>query len=113
VAATPKYADNDPRTADLIEYIRGTIVPGVSDLSNYTVYVGGQTATIYDYKNSLFGLFPWVALVVAVIIFLILMMFFQSLALPVKAVLMNLISIGATFGILSIVFQYGVGSKFL
>ncbi|HLQ61274.1 MAG TPA: MMPL family transporter [Candidatus Acidoferrales bacterium] len=113
ISVISKYADNDQRTAALVQDIRGTIAPHIPNLNRFTVYVGGQTATVADYESSLFGRFPAVAGVVALVIFLILMMFFQSLALPVKAVLMNLISIGATFGILSIIFQHGFLSRLL
>jgi RND superfamily putative drug exporter len=108
-----KYADNDQRTSDLVSDLRGTIVPAVSKLSQDEVYVGGQTALINDFKNSLFDRFPLIALAVGLIILVILMMFFQSLALPFKAVLMNLISIGALFGVLSLVFQHGIGAGLL
>src|SRR6185312_3916192 len=87
--------------------------PGVSNLSPFTVNVGGQTATILDFKDHLFDRFPLIALAVAGVILIILMMFFQSLALPVKAVILNLISIAATFGILSLVFQHGIGASLL
>lgn len=107
ITVTSKYLDSNPTTTQLVVDLRNDIIPSVSKLSGFTVYVGGQTAVIYDYKNQLFSRFPYIAGAVAVVILIILMMFFQSLALPVKAVLMNLISIAATFGILSIVFQHG------
>jgi putative drug exporter of the RND superfamily len=108
-----KYADNSTQTADLVHDLRGSIIPGVAKLSADEVYVGGQTATIYDFRNGLFSRFPLIAGVVAVIIILILMMFFQSIALPIKAVLMNLLSIAALFGVLSLVFQHGFLSGLL
>ena len=113
VSVISKYADNDSKTVELVKDIRATTVPAITNLGKYSVNVGGQTATIYDYQTSLFSRFPAVAIAVALIIFVILMMFFQSVALPVKAVLMNLISIAATFGILSLVFQHGLFSGLL
>ena len=108
-----KYADNSTQTADLVRDLRGSIIPGVAKLSADEVYVGGQTATIYDFRSGLFNRFPLIAGVVAVIIILILMMFFQSIALPIKAVLMNLLSIAALFGVLSLVFQHGFAAGLL
>lgn len=113
ITVTSKYLDSDPNTTQLVIDLRNAIIPAVSKLSAFSVYVGGQTAVIYDYRNQLFGRFPYVAAAVAVVILVILMMFFQSLALPVKAVLMNLISIAATFGLLSLIFQHGFGDSLL
>ena len=102
--------DSAPSTDHLIADVRASIIPSVDKLKGTTVLVGGTTAIIHDFKTSLFDRFPWVIAVVAAIIFVILMMFFQSLALPIKAILLNLLSIGATFGILSIIFQHGLAA---
>lgn len=110
VTVTSKYSDSDVKTSDLVGDIRANFIPAIGKLSAFTVYVGGQTAVILDFRSQLFSRFPFVAGAVAVIILVILMMFFQSLVLPVKAVLMNVLSIVATFGLLSVIFQHGVGS---
>jgi RND superfamily putative drug exporter len=108
ITVVSKYLDSTPDTDRLLADIRATTVPSVSQLKGTTVYVGGSTAVIHDFKTSLFDRFPLVVGAVALIIFVILMMFFQSVALPIKAILLNLLSIGATFGILSLIFQHGL-----
>jgi len=113
ITVVSKYSDSDSRTSALVETVRQSIIPSATDLKADTAYVGGQTAVIYDFKNNLFARFPAIALTAAVIIFFILMMFFRSIVLPVKAVLMNILSIGATFGFLSLVFQRGLGDALL
>jgi len=110
VTVVSKYADNDARTTQLVKDMRASTVPAVTKLSTAAVYVGGQTAVIADFSTGLFDRFPMIAVAIALIILVILMMFFQSVALPVKAMIMNLVSIAATFGILSLIFQHGLGS---
>lgn len=109
ITVTSTSLDSAPATDQLVADLRASIIPDVGKLKGITVYVGGTTAIIHDFKTSLFDRFPLVIGAVALIIFVILMMFFQSLALPIKAILLNLLSIGATFGILSIIFQHGLG----
>jgi uncharacterized membrane protein YdfJ with MMPL/SSD domain len=108
-----KYDVRDTRSEDLVRAIRASILPKAQAFTSDTIFVGGETATFYDYKTALYARFPWAVGVVLVMIFLMLMMFFQSLFLPMKAVILNLLSVGATFGVLVMVFQHGWGSGFL
>lgn len=71
------------------------------------VMVGGDTATIHDEMTSLSDRFPWMLLLMAVVTFLVLLLAFGSLLLPIKAVLTNVVSIAATFGALVWTFQDG------
>lgn len=71
------------------------------------VYVGGTTAVLVDELASLGSVLPWMALVMGLSSFVLLFLAFGSLILPVKAIVMNLLSLGATFGILVWIFQYG------
>ena len=102
-----KYGTRDSRSEDLLLAIRNTIVPDISALKSESVYVGGETATFYDYKQVIFQRFPLAVAVVMVMILIMLAMFFQSVALPIKAVILNLLSVSATFGVLVMVFQHG------
>ncbi|GAC1653597.1 MAG: MMPL family transporter [Candidatus Dormibacteraceae bacterium] len=101
----------DARTAALLADIRGRVLPATAGLATADVSVGGETAVFQDFEAGLYDRFPLVAGVVMLLIFLILMMFFQSVLLPLKAVVLNLISIGATFGVLVALFQYGWGAR--
>jgi uncharacterized membrane protein YdfJ with MMPL/SSD domain len=92
------------------------IVTGVRDLpapAGGEVLVGGATAELVDLLDSLTGRLPWMALLVAVSTFVLLFLAFGSLVLPIKAILMNVVSIGASFGAVVWVFQDGHLSDFL
>jgi trehalose monomycolate/heme transporter len=77
------------------------------------VYVGGQTAQLVDELASLSATLPWMALVMAVATFVLLFLAFGSVVLPVKAVVMNLLSLSATFGVVVWIFQQGHLSRLL
>ena len=63
-----------------------------------------------DFRHELYGKFPYLVGAVLLLTFLILMMFFQSVFLPLKAIAMNILSILATFGVLVMIFQHGWGA---
>jgi trehalose monomycolate/heme transporter len=71
------------------------------------VYVGGQTAQLVDELSSLSATVPWMALVMAAATFVLLFLAFGSVVLPIKAIVMNLLSLAATFGVVVWVFQEG------
>ncbi len=70
-------------------------------------YVGGSTATLIDLTNLVVHYLPWVVGAVVLGAFLLLILVFRSILVPLKAALMNLISIGAAYGIVVAVFQWG------
>jgi RND superfamily putative drug exporter len=72
-----------------------------------TVLVGGTQAFSLDFNRYLYGNFPRAILFILLATFLLLMLMFHSVLLPLKAVLMNILSIGAAFGVLVLVFQEG------
>jgi RND superfamily putative drug exporter len=86
------------------------IVAEIRDLGEPTgadVLVAGPTANLVDLLDGLAQRLPWMALVVAAVTFVLLFLAFGSLVLPVKAILMNLLSIGASFGAVVWIFQEG------
>lgn len=70
-------------------------------------FVGGPTANAVDLVDSIGSHLPWMALVVAGVMLVLLFVAFGSLVLPVKAIVMNVISIGASFGVVTWIFQEG------
>ena len=106
----PRYGPYDNRQEAFVSAIRNLIIPGVAGLSGDRAYVGGTTANFMDFRHELYGRFPYVVGAVLLLTFLILMMFFQSVFLPLKAILMNILSILATFGVLVLIFQHGWGA---
>jgi RND superfamily putative drug exporter len=107
INVVPKYGPYDQRQEDFVKAIRDLIVPSVDNLAGDRAYVGGTTANFMDFRHELYGKFPYLVGAVLLLTFVILMMFFQSVFLPLKAILMNIASILATFGVLVMIFQHG------
>ena len=106
----PTTAPQDEATSELVHHLRDQVIPGSLDAANMTEYpinVGGFTAIAVDLSDY-FGqrVFIFIAAVL-VLSFLLLMAVFRSLLVPLKAVLMNLLSIGAAYGVVVAVFQWG------
>jgi RND superfamily putative drug exporter len=92
----------DARTEALVQAIRATPPP-----APLHILVDGSTAGIIDYVNTLYNAFPVSLLLVALVTYVVLMLVFRSLILPLKAILMNLLSIIASYGALVFIFQEG------
>ncbi|HEY8684704.1 MAG TPA: MMPL family transporter, partial [Chloroflexota bacterium] len=108
-----KYDQLDNRHEDFVLDLRHKIIPSIRQLGVYNVLVGGNVASSIDFRNALYQRFPYLVLGVMVVTFIMLMMFFQSVFLPLKAILLNLVSIVATYGVLVALFQYAWGEKVL
>jgi putative drug exporter of the RND superfamily len=113
ITVYPTSAPQDGATTDLIGHLRTDTIPSVVSETGETVDVGGTTAIFVDFANVLTSKLPlFIGLVVA-LSFVLLAMVFRSLLIPLTAAAMNLLSIGAAFGILVGVFQWGwAGSVF-
>ncbi|TAK57467.1 MAG: MMPL family transporter [Dehalococcoidia bacterium] len=96
-----------------VERLRNDYVPQAFDGSGATVYVGGQTASTTDYVDTMNRYLPIVIAFVLSLSFVLLMVAFRSIIIPIKAMLMNLLSVGAAYGLLVIVFQWGIGASWL
>jgi RND superfamily putative drug exporter len=77
------------------------------------VKVGGSAATLVDEKASLFGMIPWAMLIIALSTFVLLFLMFGSVLVPVKALVLNVLSLSATFGAMVWIFQEGHLSRAL
>ena len=109
----PTSAPQDAATTDLINHLRDQVIPQSVGGSGPTVYVGGLTATFADFSSVLTSKLPLFIGVVVLLSFLLLTVVLRSIVVPVKAAIMNLLSIAAAFGILTAVFQWGwLGSIF-
>jgi RND superfamily putative drug exporter len=107
IEATPSApSDSDAATA-LVARIRDAFVPASALATAASVDVGGETARTDDVRNQISGSFWKIVGFVLALSFLVLMVMLRSLLLPLKAVLMNLLSIGAAFGVLVAIFQWG------
>jgi len=106
-----KDAPESRAAEDLLQRVRDGDIPasGLSD----NALVGGTTAFNVDLNHDISGHLPAVVGTVLALSFLLLVMAFRSLILPLKAVVMNLLSVGASYGLLVAVFQWGWGQRLL
>jgi len=102
ISVISKYGMLDQNSQELVQTIRNTH-PG----NGITVLVDGGTAGIIDYVHSLYTDFPMAVLIVSITTYVVLLLFFRSLFLPLKAILMNTLSILASYGALVVIFQNG------
>jgi hypothetical protein len=103
----PTTAPQSAQTALLVHQLRDQVIPRVTAGSGVTAFVGGQTAAGADTSVYLSARLPWVIGMVVVLAFLLLVVVFRSIAIPVKAAVMNLLSIGAAYGVIVAVYQCG------
>ncbi|HEU4978644.1 MAG TPA: MMPL family transporter [Solirubrobacteraceae bacterium] len=111
--AYPKGSPQDASTTALLHTLRGRVVPAAEAGSALRVLVGGQTAIFEDFSRVLANKLPLFIGVVVALSFLLLMMVFRSLLIPALAAVMNLLSAGAAFGVITAVFQHGWGASLL
>ena len=93
---------NSEEAQDVVNAIRD-----IDPSNGLEILVGGETAQLIDTKDSMFSSIPWALLFVFGVTFVVLFLMFGSVLLPLKAVAMNALSIGATFGVLVWIFQDG------
>jgi RND superfamily putative drug exporter len=107
IQATPSAQSESDAAAALVDRLRESVVPTTRLANVATVDVGGETARSHDVRRLISGSMWKIILFVLALSFLVLMVMLRSLLLPLKAVLMNLLSIGAAYGVLVAVFQWG------
>jgi RND superfamily putative drug exporter len=111
VAGKHEYGEGPAQK--FVHDLRGTIVPSVSWPAGTRVLAGGGPPQGVDFIERSYAVFPWLVLGVLVLTYLLLMRAFRSLLLPLKAVILNLLSVGAAYGLLVIVFKWGIGNDVL
>ncbi len=99
----------ETQTANLVSTLRSTTIPNAEKGTNMHAFVGGQTAAYVDLASKISSKLPLQILVVIVLAFLLLILAFRTVVVPAQAALMNLLSIGASYGVLTAIFQYGWG----
>ena len=107
IQATPSAPSESDATIALVEQLRDNVVPATALARVAAVDVGGETARSQDARAQVSGSMWKIILFVLALSYLVLMVMLRSLLLPLKAVLMNLLSIGAAFGVLVAIFQWG------
>jgi uncharacterized membrane protein YdfJ with MMPL/SSD domain len=99
---------NSPTARDIVGQVREVTPP-----TGATSFVGGQTADLVDELSSLGRTLPWMALVILLATFVMLFLAFGSVVLPIKAIIMNLLSLSAMYGAVVLIFQDGHLSRLL
>lgn len=115
IEVQPTTGPDDPATSDLARTIRSDIIPQALGATAFAgdAHVGGVTATIIDLDTAISDAMPEFIAFVLGGAFLLLLLVFRSVLVGVTAVLMNLLTISATFGVLVAVFQWGWGNSLI
>jgi putative drug exporter of the RND superfamily len=100
-------------TTTLIDAIRNRYVPAATSSTHTSIYVGGSRALSDDFSNILDSKIPLFLAVIVLLGCLLLMVAFRSVVIPLVAALMNLLAVGASFGLVVAVFQWGWGSSLI
>jgi RND superfamily putative drug exporter len=106
VAARHDYGERE--TQRLVRRLRANLVPLARFPAGATAVVGGPPAQGVDFLDRSYGAFPWLVAAVLAVTFLVLLRAFRSLLLPLKAVLLNLLSVGAVYGLLQLIFRHPI-----
>jgi len=109
LVAYPTSAPQDEATSDLVHALRDTVIPSTGVAAQVT----GFTASSVDFSDYLAKRLPFLIGIVLLLSFLLLMAVFRSVLVPIKAVLMNLLSVGAAYGVIVAVFQWGWGAELI
>ena len=107
----PTTAPQDEATTDLVRALRADVIPAAVAGTGIDVHVTGSAATNIDVTDYLGDRMPLFFAAVLGLSFLVLMMVFRSILVPLKAVVMNVLSIAATYGVVVVVFQWGWGGS--
>ena len=109
----PKTGPTDPDTEQLLVDLRDHAKEWAPGLQTMNVLVGGEPAQHKDFLDVVYDQFPILLLLSLLVTYVVLMVFFHSLILPLVAILLNLVSLLVSFGALVIVFQWGIGDFLL
>src|SRR5205823_6449192 len=109
VAGRHEYGEEEAQS--FVHRLRDDIIPAASWPAGTRVLAGGGPPQGVDFIDRSYAVFPWLVLAVLVLTYLLLLRAFRSIILPLKAVLLNLLSVAASYGALVVVFKWGAGSN--
>jgi RND superfamily putative drug exporter len=107
ILAYPTTSPQSQQTASLVHRLRGKVLPPAEQTTHAHVYVGGPTASQVDFSHVLSSRLPVFIAVVIGVAMLLLLVVFRSLAIPLQGAVMNLLSVGASFGITQALLERG------
>jgi RND superfamily putative drug exporter len=111
--AIPTTAPSSDKTVDLVNNLRDNVIPAADKGTDLKAYVGGQTAGYIDLADRISEKLPSMILIVVALSFLVLLLAFRSILVPLKAAIMNLLSVAAAYGVVTFVFQEGHGASLI
>lgn len=109
ITVVPTTAPAARETELLVPKLRDEVIAPAVEGTDLRAYLGGQTAAAVDLADGISDRLPRVILIVIALSFVLLLLAFRSIVLPLKAAAMNLLSIGAAYGVVTLVFQEGFG----
>jgi putative drug exporter of the RND superfamily len=107
ISLFPTTSPQAPETTELVHTLRDRVIPPATRGTGVQVFIGGLTAGTIDFSDQSGRRLPVLIGVVLLLSFLLLVAVFRSLVVPAKAVVMNLLSIGASYGVVVAMFQWG------
>ncbi len=111
VVAAGRHEYGEEASQRFVSRLRHDIIPGARFPGGVRVLAGGGPPQGVDFLHRSYSVFPWLVGAVLVLTYLLLLRAFRSLLLPLKAVLLNLLSVAASYGMLVVVFKWGAGDK--
>ena len=111
ITVIPVDSPQAASTTELVDRLRADVLPAVETTTGAEIFVGGQTAVFIDLGERAAERLPWFIGAVVGLSFILLMLVFRSILVPLKAAIMNLLSIGAAYGVMVAVFQWGWGGS--
>jgi RND superfamily putative drug exporter len=113
ITAYPTTSPQNEATTTVVRNLREDVIPNAIEGSDTRVFVGGLTASVIDFSEVNGERLPILIAVVIAVSFLLLVGVFKSILVPVKAAVMNLLSIGAAYGVVVAIFQWGWGKNLI
>ena len=113
ITVTPTTSPQDARTGDLLEHLRQDTIPAALGDTRVEASVTGSTALTVDVSSRLQQRMPWFLGAVIGLSFLVLMVVFRSVLVPLKAAALNVLGVGAAYGVIVAVFQWGWGASLI
>ncbi len=111
--AIPKTAPRDTKTEDLVKRLRSDVIPKATKGTDLTANVGGQTAAYIDLADRIADKLPQMIAIVVGLSWIVLLLAFRSILVPIKAAAANLLSVAAAYGVVTFVFQEGHGATLI
>jgi RND superfamily putative drug exporter len=113
LVVTPTTSPQDARTGELLSHLREDTIPAAIGQSDVEASVTGSTALTVDVSSRLQQRMPWFLGAVIGLSFLVLMVVFRSVLVPLKAAALNVLGVAAAYGVVVAVFQWGWGADLI